>query len=187
MNQNHTPYIEGVSSMGVLSNRGSTIRSQINPAEPWNHNDGIQGSHRMDSGQLPMRLPSLNKMHVMHSDHYTSSPTYGGFDSDEYRRAQTGTVGQGLIQRHPEHTQSPDQPWPAQRAPKTLTSRSNSTVIHSQLIDYKRATFPDLTMESVNERRAEGKSPKSRRLLPGEDQAMTFLKQRDHVSLSTKY
>lgn len=187
MSQNHTPYIEGVPSMGLLSNRGSSVRSQINPAKPWNHNDGSQELHRMDSGQMPMMLPSLNGMHGMHLGHYTTSPTYGGFDSDEYRRAQTGTVDQGLFQRYPEHTQSPDQPWPAQRAPTTVTTRSNSTVIHSQLADYKRATFPDLTMESVNERRAEGKSPKSRRLLPGEDQAMIFLKRRDHVSLRTKY
>lgn len=187
MSQNHTPYIEGISSMGVLSNRGSSVRSQINPAEPWNHNDGIQGLHRMDSGQRPMTLRSLNGMHDMHSDHCTTSPTYGGFDSDEYKRSPTGTVGQGLGQRYSEHTQSPEQLLPAQRTPTTVTNRSNSTVIHSQLADYKRATFPDLTMESVHERRAEGKSPKSRRLLPGEDQAMIFLKQRDHVSLGTKH
>lgn len=187
MSQNQISYVDGVSSTETLSNRCSSVRSQINPAEPWNHDDGNQRLHRIESGQMSMTLPALNVMHGIHSERYVTSPIYGGFDSDEYRRAKTATVGQGLILRCSEHTQSPDQPWLAQRAPTTVTNRSNSTVTHSQFADHKRATFPDLTMESVNERRAEGKSPKSRRLLPGEDQAMIFLKQRDHVSLRTKF
>lgn len=187
MSQNQISYVDGVSPTGTVSNRGSSVRSQINPAEAWNHDDGNQRLHRIESGQMSMTLPALNGMHGTHSEHYMTSPIHGGFDSDEYRRAKTATVGQGLILRCSEHTQSPDQPWSTQRAPTTVTDGSNSTVTRSQPADYKRATFPDLTMESVNERRGEGKSLKSRRLLPGEDQAMIFLKRRDHVSLRTNY
>ncbi|KAI3392354.1 hypothetical protein diail_5834 [Diaporthe ilicicola] len=43
------------------------------------------------------------------------------------------------------------------------------------------ATFPHVTMEEVDVRRAEGRGPKLRRLLPGEEQAMKFLKKRDHI------
>lgn len=187
ISQNQTPYVEGVSSLGMISNRGSSVLSQINLAEQWNHNDGNQRLHRIDSGQMSMTLPARNGVHSMHSEHYVTSPMHGGFDADGYRRAQTATVDQGLIQHYPKNTQSLYQPSPAQRTPTTMTSRSNSTVTHSQFANHKRTTFPDLTMESVSERRAEGKSPKSRRLLSGEDQAMPFLKQRDHVSLRRRY
>ncbi|KAJ0125346.1 hypothetical protein J7T55_006692 [Diaporthe amygdali] len=36
-------------------------------------------------------------------------------------------------------------------------------------------------MEDVDARRTEGNAPKSRRLLPGESEAMKFLKKRDHI------
>lgn len=169
-----------------LPTRGSSFRSQINLTEPWNHNNGDQRLHRMESGQLSIALPRLNAIHGVHSEHSVTSPIDGEFHSDDYRRSQPAIVGQGLIQHRERHTQPSDHTWPAQRTPTIVTNGSSSTITHSQFTDHKRTTFPDISMETVDERRAEGKAPKSRRLLPGEDQAMIFLKQRDHVSLRTR-
>lgn len=181
--QSQTTHTEGATTMGMLPNRGS-VRSQLNPAEAWNHNTGSQRLQRTSSGQLSITSPEVNGLNGIHCDQSTTSPVVGYFHSDIYGRAQTGSASEESTQHHTGHTKSSDQPWPAQRAPTIATNRSNSTVTHSQLTDHKRATFPEISMELVDERRAEGKSPKSRRLLRGEDQAMIFLKQRDHVSLS---
>lgn len=187
MSQNQDPHMERVPSMGRLPTRDSSFRSQISPTEPWNHSNGDKRLHRMDSGQISITLPKLNAIHSMHRDQSATSPIDEGRHSNDHRRAQTATVGQGLVQRHTGPEKFSDQPWPAQRAPKIVTNGSKSTVTPSQPTDHKRTTFPDISMETVGERRSEGKAPKSRRLLPGEDQAMVFLKQRDHVSLRRRH
>ena len=180
MGQNQTSPTERLPTMGMLQNRGTSVRSQNNPTEPYVN--GTRGFHRMDSGQSSMASPDWNGIYGRHSAYSTMNPMNGSH-SDVSRRAQTETVGQDNLQRHIGHVQSPSQAWPAHSANTSGTTRSNLTGTPTQSSDHKRTTFPDISMELVGARRAEGGPPKLRRSLPGEDQAMDFLKQRDHVSL----
>lgn len=172
--------------MGMLPNRSTSGRSQTNYTESRDHNNGAQELHRMESGRMANPLPELNGEHDIHSL-YSGASTVDGFHSGIPMCAPTETVGQNYIHRHAGHERFPDQSWPVQRAPTSGTIRPNSTITQSHPSDHKKTTFPELTMEEVSARRAKGKSPKLRGLLSGEDQAMIFLKQRDHVSLRTRF
>lgn len=181
--QYQTPPAERVSTMGLLPRRSTSFRSQNSPAEPWNHNEGNQGLQRMESGQLPIPLPERNGRHST----YSAISPMEGFHPDTPTHAPTETIRPDHTQRQIGHVRSPDQPWPAQGVATSLTNSSHTTITHSQPRDYKRTTFPDISMEDVTARRARGKPPKLRPLLQGEDQAMMFLKKRDHVSLRTRF
>lgn len=184
--QNQTPPAERGSTIGLLPNRSTSIRSQNSPAEPWKHNEGNQGLQRIDSGQLPIALPERNGRHDVHSTYFATSPMEG-FHLDSPTHAPMETIGTDHTQRQNGHVQPPDQPWPAQEVATSLTNSSHTTITQPQSRDFKRTTFPDISMEDVTTRRARGKPPKLRPLLQGEDQAMMFLKQRDHVSLRTRF
>jgi hypothetical protein len=184
MSPNQSSPTERVSTMDMCPNRGTSFRSQTGGGESWNHVNGTHGSHRM-GGQFLLASPELNGIQGIHTTYSTITPV-DEFNSGVSGRARTDTVGHNYIQSHVGNPRSPDQTWPAQRANTSGSARSNSTVTQAQAGDHKRTTFPDLAMELVNARRAEGGPLKFRRLLPGEHPAMLFLKQRDHVSLRTR-
>lgn len=188
MSQDQTSPTERASPLGTIPTRGSSVLSQTIPADSYNHCNGTQGSHRMDSGHPSAPLLELNATQGLDSRQSTISPVDASwFQPNGFRHAQMGMVGEENTQCHNGHTRSLDQSWPGQRAPTSGTVRPDPMVTQPQPSDHTRTTFPELSMEELKNRRAEGKPPKLRGTLPGEDHAMMFLKQRDHVSLRTRY
>lgn len=182
MSQNQTSPTERVSTMS-MPNRSTSVRVPNGAAESWYDIDEPQGLHRMGGRQLPASMQELSAMDGTLSAYSTITP-----EADVSKRTQTETAGHDFIQGHIWHAPSQDQTWLAQRASAngTAAGRSYPPWTHSQPSDHRKTTFPDISIQLVDLRRAEGGSPNLRRSLPGEDQAMFFLKQRDHVSLRAK-
>lgn len=186
MGQDQTSPMERASALGTVPTRGSNILSQTIPADSYNHRNGTQGSYSMDSGHPSATLPELNATYGPDSRQSTISPV-NGFQPNVFRHTQMGMVSEIHTQCRNGHTRSLNQSWPGQRAPTSGTVRPDPMLTQSQPNDHTRTTFPELSMEGLKNRRAEGKPPKLRGTLPGEDHAMMFLKQRDHVSLRARY
>lgn len=182
MSQNQTSPTEMVSTMSIPK-RGTSVRSPNGAAESWYDVNESQGLHKMGARQLPVAMQELSGLDGTLSTYSTITP-----EADVSRRIKTETVGHDYIQGRFGHAPSQDQTLPAQRANTngTAAGRSNPPWTHSQPSKSRKTTFPDISIQSVDLRRAEGGSTNLRRLLPGEDQAMFFLKQRDHVSLRAK-
>lgn len=179
ISQNQTSPTERVSTVSI-PNRRTSVRSPNGAKESWYDVDEPQELHRMGGRQLPVAMQELSAMDRTLSTHSTITP-----EADVSRRTQTETADHDCIRGHACHAPPQDQTWPVQSANAngTTTGRSHPPLTHSQPSDHRKTTFPDISIQSVDLRRAEGGSPNLRRLLPGEDQAMFFLKQRDHVSL----
>lgn len=178
MNQNHGSFTERAPAMSTIPGGDFSVRSQSNHAGPWDHYVVSQSSPSRALGESSTTLAESNAMDSIRS----AATSVNGLSYEIHGRTQMGAIGQGHSQLHIAHARSSGSPGPAARAATTLTNSSNSTVTPTQPSDHKRTTFPHLAIEDVDARRTEGKAPKSRRLLPGEYEAMKFLKKRDHVS-----
>lgn len=151
-------------------------------------------SHSSVTCIVPSRTPSESSITLLESNlgdrrypQSSMSITSDDLQSDISRYVKTEAANQEQTGHITLPAQYSDHPWPAQSVPTRVTARLSGVTTPSQFGDSRRAALVDDLINELYPRRAEDKTTKLRRLFQGEDhsledQAMLFLKKRDHVS-----
>lgn len=180
--------------------------------EPWNHHTAVQRPPSRNTVSLPEASlsPTAERSRQTNQQDATLIGIHGAagpyqrierqsgissIDEETYMVDTHYPQGKSLHTPRPQvdarsHAQSDPSQWPTKRVETDKSSDSKATITQARQQDKthaprpSRSTFPRVSIAEVNERRILEKKMGYRRPLPGEDQAMALLKNRDFVSMT---
>lgn len=182
-------------------------------AEPWNHHTAVRRPPIWNTASFPevSLLSAAEEHHQARQQNATLMGIHGAAGPSQplERQRYISSIDEEIGDtRHPHdkmfhpsrpqmesrsHAQSDPSPsqWSNSRVETNKSSDSKATITPMTQRDStthapgpSRPTFPHVSIAEVNERRIKEKETGFRPYLPGENEAMALLKNRDHVSMT---